>query len=214
MVNLFQLAVVKIRRVRECDLFVGIYAHRYGTIDDNSGKSITELEFEEAKIAFNGGTLKEILLYIIKSDATWLSEFKDSDPLAFEGLERLKEKSKKHTYTTFSKKEDLIFFVIQDISRRLWQFKDQTTLAIRMQILQPTQFLSRPVGMEFFSIKYRNYLFGRSNDVSALINLMEDNPIILILGESGVGKTSLIHAGLIPSLIEKDWSFNEDCLFL
>lgn len=33
-----------VRRVRECDLFVGIYAHRYGTIDKDSGKSITELE--------------------------------------------------------------------------------------------------------------------------------------------------------------------------
>jgi hypothetical protein len=32
-----------VRRVRECDLFVGIYAHRYGTIDGRSGKSITEL---------------------------------------------------------------------------------------------------------------------------------------------------------------------------
>jgi hypothetical protein len=33
-----------VRRVRECDLFVGIYAHRYGTIDEASGASITELE--------------------------------------------------------------------------------------------------------------------------------------------------------------------------
>ena len=36
--------ISSVRRVRECDLFVGIYAHRYGTINESSGKSITELE--------------------------------------------------------------------------------------------------------------------------------------------------------------------------
>src|SRR5439155_16835500 len=36
--------VISVRRVRECDLFVGIYAHRYGSIDPTSGKSTTELE--------------------------------------------------------------------------------------------------------------------------------------------------------------------------
>ena len=36
--------VNSVRRVRECDLFVGIYAHRYGTVDQATGKSITELE--------------------------------------------------------------------------------------------------------------------------------------------------------------------------
>src|SRR5574341_1497803 len=33
-----------VRRVSECDLFVGIYAHRYGNVDSSYGKSITELE--------------------------------------------------------------------------------------------------------------------------------------------------------------------------
>ena len=32
--------VNSVRRVRDCDLFVGIYAHRYGTVDRSTGKSI------------------------------------------------------------------------------------------------------------------------------------------------------------------------------
>ncbi len=36
--------ITSVRRVRECDIFVGIYARRYGTIDEVSGRSITELE--------------------------------------------------------------------------------------------------------------------------------------------------------------------------
>jgi len=34
--------VNSVRRVRDCDLFVGIYAHRYGTVDQATGKSIVE----------------------------------------------------------------------------------------------------------------------------------------------------------------------------
>ncbi len=33
--------VLSVRRVRECDLFVGVHAHRYGSIDPVSGKSIS-----------------------------------------------------------------------------------------------------------------------------------------------------------------------------
>lgn len=36
--------VSSVRRVRECDVFVGIYACRYGTVDPGTGKSITELD--------------------------------------------------------------------------------------------------------------------------------------------------------------------------
>ena len=49
------------RKVRECDLFIGIYAHRYGTIDSASGESITELELDEAKAAYSSGYLRDSL---------------------------------------------------------------------------------------------------------------------------------------------------------
>ena len=83
-----------VRRVRECDFFIGIYAHRYGTIDGSSGKSITELEFDEAQIAYSQGTLKDVLIYIINSNSLWLSEFKETKSPQIECLERLKSKVK------------------------------------------------------------------------------------------------------------------------
>jgi len=48
-----------VRRVRECDLFVGIYAHRYGKIDEASGASITELELDEASVSLSAGTMRD-----------------------------------------------------------------------------------------------------------------------------------------------------------
>ncbi|MGO8744236.1 MAG: DUF4062 domain-containing protein [Limisphaerales bacterium] len=54
--------VLSTHRVRNSDIFIGIYAHRYGTIDAVSGESITELELDEAKRSFSGGALKDICL--------------------------------------------------------------------------------------------------------------------------------------------------------
>jgi hypothetical protein len=52
-----------VRRIRESDVFVGIYARRYGTVDPATGKSITELELHEAESSLSAGTLTAILLY-------------------------------------------------------------------------------------------------------------------------------------------------------
>ena len=69
--------VMSIRRVRQCDIFVGVYGHRYGTIDPITGKSITELELDEARIAQSAGVVSELLLYMIDPTSAWLSEFAD-----------------------------------------------------------------------------------------------------------------------------------------
>ena len=100
-----------VRRLRECDLFIGIFAHRYGTIDQESGKSITELELDEARRAFSSGVLRDILLYVINKDAKWLIEYKEKSHVAQTNLQRLKEKSRQHTYTSFKSKKELLFSI-------------------------------------------------------------------------------------------------------
>lgn len=194
-----------IRRVRECDLFVGIYAHRYGTIDEPSGKSITELELDEANAAYSAGTLRDILLFVIKEDSSWLSEYKETEATVLVCLTRLREKAKRHTYTSFSEKDDLIFYVTRDVYKRLSQFLGRSPLSVRPSLLQPSKPLHRPIGMEYLSSEYREYLFGRNEDITGVLTLLDENHMVLLLGESGVGKTSLIHAGLIPVAITRGW---------
>src|SRR5216684_2551994 len=70
--------VNSVRKVRECDYFVGVYAHRYGTIDKTTGKSITELELDEAKSAQSAGTIQDILLYLIDHRSLWLAKYKEN----------------------------------------------------------------------------------------------------------------------------------------
>jgi hypothetical protein len=197
--------ILSVRRVRECNIFVGVYAHRYGTIDQMSGKSITELELDEAKIALSSGTLTDILLYPIDNNVSWPDDLKESGETAKAGLHRIKQKARQHTYDSFMRKEDLLFKIIRDVHRRLKESFGAYPLKVRPSILRPTKRILQPLGMEFLTSEYRDYLAGREKETYRLIELIENYPIILLLGESGVGKTSLIHAGLIPKATANGW---------
>ncbi len=52
--------------LKECDIFVGIYAHRYGNIPGGQDKSVTEQEYELA-----GGLGKDRLLFVVDENHPW-----------------------------------------------------------------------------------------------------------------------------------------------
>ncbi len=60
--------------IRDCDIFVGIYAFRYGFIPDGHNKSITHLEFEEAR-----KENKTLLLFLINEDVPLPKKHIDDD---------------------------------------------------------------------------------------------------------------------------------------
>lgn len=51
-----------------------------------------------------------------------------------------------------------------------------------------------------FSTDQRNLFFGRDQDIQELMELIEHDPIVVLYGKSGLGKSSLINAGIIPAL--------------
>jgi hypothetical protein len=114
--------IISVRRVSECDLFVGLYAHRYGSIDPVTGKSITELELDEARQSFSSGSLRDILLYVVPETVSWLSEHRDATPEAIAGRKRLREKAATHTHTSFQTTDELpdklLFSVVRDVRRQ------------------------------------------------------------------------------------------------
>ena len=70
---------------------------------------------------------------------------------------------------------------------------------------------SRPFkGMDFYDESDTGLFKGRKGDVGRVEDHIYAYPITLLAGSSGVGKTSLIHAGLFPGLKISGW----ECIYL
>jgi len=197
--------IFSVRRVRECDIFVGIYAHRYGTVDPATGKSITELELDEAERALSAGTVSGILLYLLDDGSAWPQQYVDADPISAKKLLRLKQRARAHTVTPFDDPNDLPFMVIKGVLDKIRHRLDLSPGQLRNFSLPPERKLQQPIGMEFLTSADRHYLYGRSDTTTEILERLAANPITLLLGNSGSGKTSLIHAGLLPLCVEKGW---------
>ncbi|NIR07682.1 MAG: hypothetical protein GTN82_19845, partial [Candidatus Aminicenantes bacterium] len=55
-------------------------------------------------------------------------------------------------------------------------------------------------GLFAFQEKDKDYFFGREKEINELFDRIKDNVLTIVLGKSGIGKTSLLQAGLIPKL--------------
>ncbi|MEP7381716.1 MAG: WD40 repeat domain-containing protein [Gemmatimonadota bacterium] len=55
-------------------------------------------------------------------------------------------------------------------------------------------------GLEAFSAENRHFFFGRASDTQLLISNLYASPLTVVYGSSGVGKTSVILAGVVPEV--------------
>src|SRR5262249_16417532 len=62
----------------------------------------------------------------------------------------------------------------------------------RSTILRPDAFL--------LQVTTREDLIGRRQDIDDLKDLVEENAVVFLVGESGTGKSALVSAGLAPAL--------------
>jgi CheY-like chemotaxis protein len=109
--------------VSACDVFVGIYAHRYGTIPADSSMSITEREFDYAQ---ERG--KPTLCFLVDEDFPWPPRSIDRGP-----SEQLLIAFKRKVTTSFvcdrfATPEDLAFKVASSLGRFLLERQVQRTL--------------------------------------------------------------------------------------
>jgi V8-like Glu-specific endopeptidase len=62
-------------------------------------------------------------------------------------------------------------------------------------------------GLESFTAKDTSLFFGRDGDIRELASRVRAQPVVVVVGPSGVGKSSLVQAGLIPALQQDQrWS--------
>ncbi len=194
-------------QLRECTLFVGVYAERYGTVDPKSNLSVTELEYREAFRMVKEGRLQGLLVYMLDPAAAWRVEYVDRDPSSVNALKSLKEEIKQnHTVTFFDDVENLSLCVLRDILRKVGVgpstvFRPRTTFPVR----QPQW--RGPLGMEHYTERDAAFFRGRESEIAAVCELVEQHPLVLLIGDSGIGKTSLIQAGVAPALRKNGWAF-------
>ena len=103
-----------LREVDRCDLFVGIYAHRYGYVPEGSDTSITESEFAYAK---ERG--KPIFCFLVDEDTPWPPRMIEPEP-GRTRLTRFKDVIRtRHVMDTFTTPEDLATKVGTSLGRYL-----------------------------------------------------------------------------------------------
>lgn len=197
--------IASVRKVRDCDIFIGIYAHRYGTVDGTTGKSITELELDEAERSHSGGVVRDILLYLHDEKTPWPTTHEESDPASKPRMERLRARAKSHTPSYFGTADELLLAVTRDVHRKLSEHFRTSPLQIGKVALPAAGRLTQPVGMEFLSSTQKPYLIGRTSKVDEILKNLDEDPLLLLLGDSGIGKTSLINAGLMPESLSNGW---------
>ncbi len=60
---------------------------------------------------------------------------------------------------------------------------------------------SRPfLGLRFYEEDNKSQFGGRDKEIYELYNLVDENDLTVVFGTSGIGKTSLLKAGLMPKL--------------
>ena len=55
-------------------------------------------------------------------------------------------------------------------------------------------------GIKSYELGDKEYFWGRDNEIVDITSIVMENPSTILVGYSGCGKTSLINAGLLPSL--------------
>ena len=88
--------------VAACDLYVGVFAWRYGYIPPGYDKSITELEYRKAV-----ETGKKCHIFLLHEDALWPPKFVDKGDDAEKIDDLRKELSEKYTVSFFKTPEEL-----------------------------------------------------------------------------------------------------------
>jgi len=189
------------KEVRECDIFIGIYAHRYGFIPKRENKSITQLEYELAKELG-----KDCLCFIVEVDYPWKKSFIEFGKQ--KELDDFLDKVKTENICSF-------FTTVHDFDRKLstslGKLRTKTEKKPCIPIA-PTPFIAHPYPLP-------KHFIGRSTEQAMLSNWFynEKEPVLVMEAIGGMGKSALTWVWMQNEIIEKRvevegvfwWSFYE-----
>jgi tetratricopeptide (TPR) repeat protein len=212
---------VSIGMVKDADVYLGIFAHAYGSNPDYDDCSYTEIEFDEAvKLGI------AVIPFFMNDDHPWPPRLVDKGEKA-EKLERLKEKVKKDRIVQwFGSPEDLRGFVIQ----ALGEFEKQRATPeenTKVPDFHPPNIIPKspePYIAHPYSLLQTKDVVGRQVELNLLTDWVTTNKLVPadirifnLVAIGGMGKSALtwkwfndIAPNELPKLAGRMWwSFYE-----
>jgi len=197
--------------VASCDLYVGIFAWRYGHIPPGQEHSITELEYRQA-----GQSGLERLIFLLDENALWPRKYMDEVTSKGKRGQKIKalrqELMDAHLVKFFKDAEELAEQVADSVAE--WA---QTQLDARMDRLRAKQEQAERARREMRErqrvVNVRpldvTHFKDRLREIQALCDHLADASVRLVsvVGRGGMGKTALVskvladlERGVLPSL--------------
>jgi formylglycine-generating enzyme required for sulfatase activity len=201
-----------LKDVEKAEIYIGLFAFRYGYTppaehNNPNGLSITELEYRRAEVLG-----KPRLAFLAKDDAG--IPLKHVDAYTGDGQkgERIRD-LRQHLLTEklaseFSEPHQLSALVLAAVAKHLAETHQPEPVNVQQSDDAPaitwhieTQDSPYP-GLDHFTKKYAPVFFGREAEVRAILDRMRgpNGRFVIVSGDSGTGKSSVIHAGVVPKI--------------
>jgi hypothetical protein len=212
-----------LKDVSEADIYVGIFAFRYGYVppvghNNPNGLSITELEFRQAE-----KLKKPCLTFVVNQSTPWPPDFMDAVKAEDKG-ERI-YKFRQYLLTeklasSFSSPHELATLVLAAVTKRQdaikktnedTRQKTETAPAITWDIAKDG---SPYPGLMHFTPEYAPVFFGRDAEIREVLDRLRlpERRFLIISGGSGTGKSSLVDAGVLPRIEESGLGDEKRCV--
>lgn len=198
--------------VDQADIYIGIYAWRYGWVPDVSGVpnpdniSITEMEFNRALERRQRGKLKDILIFVMHDDHPILARDKEDGAEAQEKLRKFKDRaSTGRVRLTFSSPDELRGLVVQSLAESLRRIEavevsakpgEPAKLDLHPPILipiAPQPYIAHP-----YSLLQTAQVVGRQAELNLLTDWVTTNKqvpasvrLFNVVAIGGMGKSAL-----------------------
>lgn len=177
---------VSMEMVDQADIYIGIYANRYGWVPDGSAVSITEMEFDHALQRQKDGHLQELLIFTAHKDHPWKAADIEADAAAQQKLTAFKTRAAAGRV----RKE---FSSAQELHRLI--FQALTDWKARQAPLRPSDFGPRHFATAIpHNLPTLQPFFGREDELKKIADALDPDSRTwgaLIDGPGGMGKTSL-----------------------
>lgn len=128
-------SVACLSEIENCELFVGIYAHRYGYIPDGSPVSITEAEFRHAR-----KHKKPTFCFEVDAEYSWPPEMIESEPGRTKLIALKQEIDSRYSRATFTTPDNLASKIASSVGSYLVQLSSLPLPSTQMQIISPSYF--------------------------------------------------------------------------